>query len=78
MAHQGAAEDGLELTVESLIPEVTITADGVYWHPVAAADPDQFVTAHIFPLATAIAEVRKRYARQLARANETAEWFPCA
>ena len=64
--------------MESLIPEVTITADGVYWHPVAAADPDQFVTAHIFPLATAIAEVRKRYARQLARANETAEWFPCA
>jgi pyruvate-formate lyase-activating enzyme len=78
VAHQGAAEDGLELTVESLIPEVTITADGVYWHPVAAADPDQFVTADIFPLAAAIAEVRKRYARQLARANETAQWFPCA
>jgi pyruvate-formate lyase-activating enzyme len=78
VAHQGAAEDGVELTVESLIPEVTITAEGVYWHPVAAADPDQFVTADIFPLAAAIAEVRNRYVQQLARANDAAQWFPCA
>jgi pyruvate-formate lyase-activating enzyme len=78
VAHQGAAQEGLELTVESLIPEVTITAEGVYWHPVAGCDPDQFVTPDIFPLATAIALVRERYARQLARADEAAHWFPCA
>lgn len=78
IAHQGAADDGVELTVESLIPEVTITADGVYWHPVAAADPDQFVTANIFPLAAAIAEVRDQYARQQERADDAAQWFPCA
>jgi pyruvate-formate lyase-activating enzyme len=78
VAHQGAADEGLELTVESLIPEVTITAEGVYWHPVAACDPDQFVTADIFPLAAAITLVRERYARQLARTDEAAHWFPCA
>ncbi|HZG89146.1 MAG TPA: radical SAM protein, partial [Pseudonocardia sp.] len=31
LARRGVAETGLELTVESLIPEVTVTADGVYW-----------------------------------------------
>jgi len=33
LAHRGVADSGIELTVEGLIPEVTITADGVYWHP---------------------------------------------
>lgn len=78
LAHQGAAGSGVELTVESLIPEVTITAEGVYWHPVAAADVDQFVTPDIFPLAAAIAEVRRRYALQQTRADDAARWFACA
>nr|WP_294694520.1 radical SAM protein [uncultured Friedmanniella sp.] len=78
LAHQGAAGTGVELTVESLIPEVTVTAEGVYWHPVAAADVDQFITPHIFPLADAIAEVRSRYALQRTRADDAARWFACA
>lgn len=78
LAHQGAAGTGVELTVESLIPEVTVTAEGVYWHPVAAADVDQFITPDIFPLADAIAEVRRRYALQRTRADDAARWFACA
>ena len=78
LAHQGAAGTGVELTVESLIPEVTVTAEGVYWHPVAAADVDQFITPDIFPLADAIAEVRRRYALQQTRADDAARWFACA
>ncbi len=78
LAHRGVAEEGLELTVESLIPEVTITADGVYWHPVAADHDDQFVTRDIFPLAAAIAEVRRRFAEHRARTDTAAEWFPCS
>ncbi|MET3811853.1 radical SAM protein [Arthrobacter sp. UYEF3] len=78
LAHRGYADTGLELTIESLIPEVTVTADGVYWHPVSADDTDQLITAEIFPLAQAIAEVRRRFSEYRARADAAAKWFPCA
>ncbi|MBA2739127.1 MAG: radical SAM protein [Nocardioidaceae bacterium] len=78
LAHRGAADAGIELTVESLIPEVTITADGVYWHPVSADDDDQLVTRDIFPLQEAITEVRRRFTEVRARATAAAQWFPCA
>jgi pyruvate-formate lyase-activating enzyme len=78
VAHRGVAESGLELSTESLIPEITVTADGVYWHPVGADHPDQLVTTDLFPLHTAITEVRRRFADHRARTAEAAQWFPCA
>jgi len=78
LAHRGAADTGLELTVESLIPEITITADGVYWHPVSADHDDQLVTRELFPLRDAIDEVRRRFAHHRTRAEAAAQWFPCA
>ena len=78
LAHRGVADSGIELTVDSLIPEVTITADGVYWHPVAADHDDQFVTRDIFPLADAIAEITRRFVAHRRAADRAAEWFPCA
>jgi len=78
LAHRGLADAGLELTIESLIPEVTITADGVYWHPVGADHDDQLVTRDIFPLGDTIAEVRRRFVEHRARADAAAQWFPCA
>ena len=38
LADRGVAEKGLELTIDTLIPEVTETADGIYWHPVSSDD----------------------------------------
>jgi pyruvate-formate lyase-activating enzyme len=78
LAHRGVAESGIELTVESLIPEVTITADGVYWHPIAADHEDQLVSRQIFPLKVAIDEVRSRFIEHRRRAEAVASWFPCA
>lgn len=78
LAHRGVADSGIELTVDSLIPEVTITADGVYWHPVAADHDDQFVTRDIFPLADAITEITRRFVAHRRAADRAAEWFPCA
>ena len=78
LAHRGVAETGVELTVEALIPEVTVTADGVYWHPVSADHDDQLVTRDIFPLQDAITEVRRRFIQMRARATAAAQWFPCA
>ena len=78
LAHRGVSETGIELTVESLIPEVTITADGVYWHPIAADHEDQLVSRELFPLKDAIDEVRARFVEHRQRADAAASWFPCA
>jgi len=78
LAHRGAADSGLELTVESLVPEVTITADGVFWHPVGADHDDQLVTRDLFPLRDAIAETRRLFVLHRTRADAAAQWFPCA
>ncbi|MBA2530719.1 MAG: radical SAM protein, partial [Nocardioidaceae bacterium] len=78
LAHRGVADHGIELTLESLIPEVTITADGVYWHPVSADHDDQLVSREIFPLQDAITEVRRRFTELRARSTAAAQWFPCA
>ncbi|MEP6631854.1 MAG: radical SAM protein [Lapillicoccus sp.] len=78
LAHRGVADKGLELTVDTLIPEVTVTADGIYWHPVSADDEDQLISREIFPLKGAIDEVTARFAAYRARADEAAQWFSCA
>lgn len=57
---------------------MTITAEGVWWHPVSATDATQFVRAEIFPLADAISDVRERFIRQRAPADQAADWFPCS
>ena len=53
IALRGFATQGIALARADLVPEITITADGVYWHPVGAEDVDLLVTAEIFPLAEA-------------------------
>ncbi len=77
-ARRGLAVGGLVLTPESLVPEVTVTADGVFWHPVGADDRDMFVTSAIFPLSTAIERVRGLQAEQFARERTLADVFVCA
>lgn len=44
----------------------------------SARSVDQFIGSHLFPLADAIAEVRRRYALQRTRADDAARWFACA
>lgn len=78
LAREGAAENGLELTTETLIPEITVTAGGVYWHPVAADDEEQLVTRDIFPLDAAVDLVRERYRGYREHADAAARSFPCA
>ncbi|MFE3450262.1 radical SAM protein [Nonomuraea sp. NPDC059194] len=78
VAQRGSAADGVALTVDSLIPEVTVTDDGVYWHPVGADHLDQLVTRDIFPLSAAVEEIRRRFVEYRSSANTAAESFPCA
>ncbi len=78
LARRGFSEEGLVLTQQTLQPEVTVTADGVYWHPVGADDEDQFVTAEVFPLADVVATVQEQFRAHRRRADAAARSFPCA
>jgi pyruvate-formate lyase-activating enzyme len=78
LAKRGFAESGVVLTTETLVPEVTATADGVYWHPVGADDADTLVTTELFPLGPAIARVQELFRAHREDANRAARSFPCA
>jgi hypothetical protein len=78
VAAEGVASEGVSISRESLVPEVTVTAEGVYWHPVAATDERALVTPTIEPLTPALDAVAKLFAEQWARSTEAAALFPCA
>ncbi|MGH7118849.1 MAG: Rv1681 family radical SAM protein [Acetobacteraceae bacterium] len=75
---RGAATEGVALARADLVPEVTITAEGVYWHPVGAEDADLLVRSEIFPLAESIAAVRRAFAEESAHQRRLARIFNCA
>ena len=78
IALRGVATEGVALARADLVPEVTITADGVYWHPVGAEDADLLVTRDIFPLAESFAAVRRAFDREGEHASKLARIFNCA
>jgi pyruvate-formate lyase-activating enzyme len=78
IALRGAATQGIALARADLVPEITITADGVYWHPVGAEDADLLVTSEIFPLAEAFAAVRRAFDRESEHQRRLAQIFNCA
>jgi hypothetical protein len=78
IALRGVASEGVAVSRSDVVPEVTITADGVYWHPVGAEDSDMLVTREIFPLAESFAAVRRAFDREGEHANKLARIFNCA
>ena len=78
IALRGFATSGTAIGRADLVPEITITADGVYWHPVGAEDDDLLVTRAIFPLADAFGTVRDDFVRQREHADRLASVFYCA
>jgi hypothetical protein len=78
IALRGSATEGLAVARADLVPEVTITAEGVYWHPVGAEDTDLLVTSEIFPLSAAFAAVRLAFEHEGEHANKLARIFNCA
>lgn len=61
LAKRGFAAEGLEVGMDTLEPEVTVTVDGVYWHPLASpSSADMLVSREIFPLATAVAAIQEQ------------------
>ncbi|MGA7412942.1 MAG: radical SAM protein [Bryobacteraceae bacterium] len=78
IALRGAASEGIAITRADLVPEVTVTAEGVYWHPVGAEDADLLVTRDVFPLSEAFAAVHRAFEREGEHSMKLARIFNCA
>jgi pyruvate-formate lyase-activating enzyme len=78
IALRGSAAQGVALARADLVPEITITAEGVYWHPVGAEDADLLVTPDILPLAESFAAVRRAFDRESEHRRRLATIFNCA
>jgi hypothetical protein len=60
LAKRGFSREGVAVGRESLEPEVTVTAQGVYWHPLTfPGDVDLQVKEEMFPLADAVERIRR-------------------
>jgi hypothetical protein len=78
VARQGAANAGLVVSRASLVPEVCVTTEGVWWHPVAAADPAMRVAERWRPLTGAIGAITEEFRSHRLRGDVLASTFPCA
>ena len=78
IVRRGFATEGIALARADLMPEVTITAEGVYWHPVGAEDSDLLVRTEIFPLSESFAAVRRAVERESEHGRRLAQIFNCA
>jgi TusA-related sulfurtransferase len=78
LARRGLARVGLPLARGELVPEITVTAGGVYWHPVGADDDDFRVLPRVGPLDEAVAAVQGAWNEERAVARRLAEVFHCA
>jgi pyruvate-formate lyase-activating enzyme/TusA-related sulfurtransferase len=78
IALRGSATQGIALARADLVPEVTITAEGVFWHPVGAEDDDLLVSRDIFPLAESFSAVRRAFDREYDHQRRLARIFNCA
>jgi MoaA/NifB/PqqE/SkfB family radical SAM enzyme len=61
LARRGFSQEGIDVGKDTLVPEITVTKDGVYWHPlVSPSDIDMLVSRQIFPLAEAVQCIEKQ------------------
>lgn len=68
LAKRGFSDEGMEVGKHNLIPELTVNAEGVYWHPLST-DSDLLVSAEIFPLAEAVAQFKAEFSTILSSRN---------
>ncbi|MGQ0466144.1 MAG: hypothetical protein ACT4QG_12565, partial [Sporichthyaceae bacterium] len=70
VAAQGFAQTGARVGIEDLHPEPTLSVAGIWWHPVAIADPAMQVATEPLPLRPALETIRDTLAVQDAAARE--------
>jgi MoaA/NifB/PqqE/SkfB family radical SAM enzyme len=60
LAKRGFSKEGVDISKQCLIPELTVNVDGVYWHPLST-DPDLLVSTEIFPLSEAVSLAKSEF-----------------
>jgi hypothetical protein len=81
LVKRGFAEDGMEVTDEVMVPELTITADGAHWHPVGGdidSSPDLVVARGEVTLAEAKRLIVERFLYLRQRDGSLPEALQCA
>jgi TusA-related sulfurtransferase len=78
VALRGYAKTGIALARADLVPELTVTSEGVYWHPVGATDNDFLISKQILPLSAALERARLMLIEDQALQNRLVEIFNCA
>ena len=58
VARTGAADHGIQLGIDDLWPEPTLTADGAWWHPVGVTENTMQVASTPLPVVTVLAVIR--------------------
>jgi molybdenum cofactor biosynthesis enzyme MoaA len=77
VAQTGFAQWGVQLTLDTLWPEPTLTADGAWWHPVGVANPLMRVASVPLPLVTVVAVIRATLRDPRRDRAEALETFRC-
>jgi diadenosine tetraphosphatase ApaH/serine/threonine PP2A family protein phosphatase/pyruvate-formate lyase-activating enzyme len=76
-----AEEDALEVDEGTLVPELTVTADGVHWHPIGGdlkSSPDMLLALGHVPLAEAKRLVIERFLELRLEDGSLPRHFRCA
>jgi len=77
VAEEGFADGGLHISLDTVEPEPTLTADGAWWHPVGVTNPHLKVAESPLPLAPVLDIIRDVVAVQAAGASEGRQVFRC-
>ncbi len=78
VALRGNAKTGVALARPELVPELTVTSQGAYWHPVGATDDDFLISRQLFPLSAVFERARRMLSEDGALQNRLAQIFNCA
>lgn len=78
VAREGFAQAGVHVSIDTLEPEPTVTADGAWWHPVAVTNPHMRIADAALPVAEVFGVVRDTLAVQDAAARFGRQVFRCA
>lgn len=77
VAHEGFADAGMQIGLDTIEPEPTLTVDGAWWHPVAVTSNSLRVSKNPLPLAEIFAVMRDILNVQSASQTEGRHVFRC-
>ncbi len=60
LTRRGLSHEGLELTPADLLPELTVTVEGTYWHPQSAGEA-MLLSRSLSPLSASLAVLRANF-----------------